>query len=103
METRKRLEFAKKMGAEVSVDFTQYKGIEALTEAVKEAQGGHLADFAFQCTGNPHAHATSTNSSVTAVAFASLVSSSMVEMLQSTRTSISAPKKSTWLVPGYTH
>ena len=53
----KRLEFAKKMGAEVSVDFTQYKGIEALTEAVKEAQGGHLADFAFQCTGNPHAHA----------------------------------------------
>ena len=27
----------------------------------------------------------------------------MVEMLQSTRTSISAPKKSTWLVPGYTH
>ena len=29
----------------------------ALTEAVKEAQGGHLADFAFQCTGNPKAHA----------------------------------------------
>ena len=53
----KRLEFAKKMGAEVSVDFTQYKGIEALTEAVKEAQGGHLADFAFQCTGSPVAHA----------------------------------------------
>ena len=53
----KRLAFAKKMGADVSVDFTQYKGIEALTEAVKEAQGGHLADFAFQCTGNPHAHA----------------------------------------------
>ena len=52
----KRLAFAKKMGADVSVDFTQYKGIEALTEAVKEAQGGHLADFAFQCTGNPHAH-----------------------------------------------
>ena len=33
-----------------------FKGVEALTEAVKEAQGGHLADFAFQCTGNPHAH-----------------------------------------------
>ena len=52
----KRLDFAKKMGAEVSVDFTQYKGVEALAEAVKEAQGGHLADFAFQCTGNPKAH-----------------------------------------------
>ena len=31
--------------------------VQALTEAVKEAQGGHLADFAFQCTGNPKAHA----------------------------------------------
>ena len=53
----KRLEFAKKMGANATVDFTQHQGLEALTEAVKEAQEGHLADFAFQCTGNPHAHA----------------------------------------------
>ena len=52
-----RLEFAKKMGANATVDFTEHKGIEALTEAVKAAQDGHLADFAFQCTGNPHAHA----------------------------------------------
>ena len=36
---------------------------------------------------------TSTNSSVTAVAFASLVSSSMVEMLQLTRILTSAPKR----------
>ena len=53
----KRLEFAKKMGANTTVDFTQFQGIEALTEGVKAAQDGHLADFAFQCTGNPHAHA----------------------------------------------
>ena len=52
-----RLEFAKKMGAEKSVNFMEHKGIEALTEAVKEACGGHLADFAFQCTGSPVAHA----------------------------------------------
>lgn len=51
-----RLEFAKRMGAEKSVNFANYKGIEALSEAVKDAFGGHLADFGFQCTGNPHAH-----------------------------------------------
>ena len=51
-----RLEFAKRMGATTTVNFMNFKGVEALAEAVKEAQGGHLADFAFQCTGNPHAH-----------------------------------------------
>ena len=51
-----RLEFAKKMGADHSVDFTKYQGVEALTEGVKEAFGGYLADFAFQCTGSPVAH-----------------------------------------------
>ncbi len=51
-----RLEFAKKMGAEKSVNFMEHKGIDALAEAVKEAFGGHLADFAFQCTGAPAAH-----------------------------------------------
>ena len=51
-----RLDFAKKMGAEKSVNFMNYKGVEALAGAVEEAFGGHLADFAFQCTGNPHAH-----------------------------------------------
>lgn len=52
-----RLEFAKKMGAEKSVNFMNYKGVEALAGAVEEAFDGHLADFAFQCTGNPKAHA----------------------------------------------
>lgn len=52
-----RLEFAREMGAAATVDFTQYKGIEALAGAVQEGFGGHLADFAFQCTGSPVAHA----------------------------------------------
>ncbi len=52
-----RLEFAKKMGADHSVDFTKYQGVEALAEGVKEAFGGYLADFGFQCTGSPIAHA----------------------------------------------
>ena len=54
---QQRLDFAKKMGATMSVNFMEHKGIEALSEAVKDQFGGHLADFAFQCTGNPHAHA----------------------------------------------
>ena len=53
----KRLEFAKKMGADKSVNFKDFGGIEALTEGVKDAFGGYLADFAFQCTGSPVAHA----------------------------------------------
>ncbi len=53
----KRLEFAKEMGAMKSVNFQEHKGLEALTQGVKEQFDGHLADFAFQCTGNPMAHA----------------------------------------------
>ena len=53
----KRLEFAKLMGATETVNFKDHKGIEALTDAVKNAFGGYLADFAFQCTGSPVAHA----------------------------------------------
>ena len=53
----KRLEFAKLMGADNTVNFMQYKGIEALSDAVKNAFGGYYADFAFQCTGSPIAHA----------------------------------------------
>ena len=53
----KRLEFAKLMGATETVNFKDHKGIEALTDAVKNAFGGYLADFAFQCTGSPIAHA----------------------------------------------
>ena len=51
-----RLEFAKRMGATKSVNFTEHQGQEALAKAVEDAFGGYLADFAFQCTGNPHAH-----------------------------------------------
>ncbi len=53
----KRLEFAKKMGACATVNFTKYKGQEELANAVKDAFGGYFADFAFQCTGSPIAHA----------------------------------------------
>ncbi|MBQ9361304.1 MAG: zinc-binding dehydrogenase [Lachnospiraceae bacterium] len=52
-----RLEFAKRMGANQTVNFNDHQGIEALTKAVEDSFGGHLADFAFQCTGNPKAHA----------------------------------------------
>ena len=54
---QKRLDFAKRMGAKQTVNFKDHKGIEALAGAVKDAFGGHLADFAFQCTGSPVAHA----------------------------------------------
>ncbi len=54
---QQRLDFAKRMGAERSVNFMNHKGIEALSAAVKEAFGGYEADFAFQCTGSPVAHA----------------------------------------------
>ena len=53
----KRLEFAKLMGATATVNFKDHKGIEALTDGVKNAFGGYLADFAFQCTGSPVGHA----------------------------------------------
>ncbi|MDO5423865.1 MAG: zinc-binding dehydrogenase [Eubacteriales bacterium] len=54
---QKRLDFAKELGAGMTVNFKDHKGIEALAGGVKDAFGGHLADFAFQCTGNPMAHA----------------------------------------------
>ena len=53
----KRLEFAKLMGATETVNFKDHKGVDALADAVKDAFGGYLADFAFQCTGSPVAHA----------------------------------------------
>ena len=52
----KRLAFAKEMGANAVVNFKNHKGIEALADGVKDAFGGYLADFAFQCTGSPIAH-----------------------------------------------
>ena len=52
----KRLAFAKEMGANAVVNFKNHSGIEALANGVKDAFGGYLADFAFQCTGSPVAH-----------------------------------------------
>ncbi len=52
----KRLAFAQKMGADKSVNFKDYKGIEELAKGVQDAFDGHLADFAFQCTGSPQGH-----------------------------------------------
>lgn len=52
----KRLAFAKRMGASETVNFKEHKGIENLAAAVEKSFGGHLADFAFQCTGSPVAH-----------------------------------------------
>lgn len=52
----KRLEFAKELGASDYVNFKEHKGIEALSAAVAEKFDGHLADFAFQCTGSPAGH-----------------------------------------------
>jgi len=54
---QKRLDFAREMGATGTVNFKDHKGIEALTGAVEKEFGGYLADFAFQCTGSPIAHA----------------------------------------------
>jgi len=54
---RGRLDFARELGASGTVNFKDHKGIEALTGAVEAAFGGYLADFAFQCTGSPIAHA----------------------------------------------
>lgn len=54
---QKRLDFAREMGATATVNFKNFQGIEALTGGVKDAFGGYLADFAFQCTGSPVAHA----------------------------------------------
>ena len=54
---KKRLDFAREMGATATVNFKDFQGIESLTGGVKDAFGGYLADFAFQCTGSPVAHA----------------------------------------------
>lgn len=53
---QKRLDFAMRLGATATVNFKNFQGIEALAGGVKDSFGGHLADFAFQCTGSPVAH-----------------------------------------------
>jgi threonine dehydrogenase-like Zn-dependent dehydrogenase len=54
---QKRLNFARELGASATVNFKDHAGLEALTAGVKDAFGGYLCDFAFQCTGSPMAHA----------------------------------------------
>ncbi|MCD8218569.1 MAG: zinc-binding dehydrogenase [Clostridiales bacterium] len=51
-----RLEFAQKMGATGSVNFKDYSGAEEMAKGIAAQFGGHLADFAFQCTGSPAGH-----------------------------------------------
>ncbi|MDF2539241.1 MAG: Alcohol dehydrogenase zinc-binding domain protein [Herbinix sp.] len=52
-----RLDFALELGATKTVNFKEHQGLDALTAAVEKSYGGHLADFAFQCTGSPMGHA----------------------------------------------
>ncbi|MBE5868795.1 MAG: theronine dehydrogenase [Lachnospiraceae bacterium] len=52
-----RLEFAKRLGASDTVNFKDYNGAEAMAEGIAKKFDGHLADFAFQCTGSPAGHA----------------------------------------------
>lgn len=51
-----RLEFAKKMGACGSVNFKDFAGAEEMAKGIASQFDGHLADFAFQCTGSPAGH-----------------------------------------------
>ena len=93
---QKRLDFAKKMGAEKSVNFKDFQGVEALAKGVEDAFGGYPADFAFQCTGSPIAHANIYKFIRMVEGFVNLDSSSMVEMQQSTHTSTCVQKRSHW-------
>ena len=51
-----RLEFAQRLGASGSVNFKDFNGAEAMAEGIATQFDGHLADFAFQCTGSPAGH-----------------------------------------------
>lgn len=90
----KRLEFAKEMGASDTVNFKDHKGIEALAGAVEAKFDGHLADFAFQCTGSPMAHANIYKFIRNGGGLCELGFSLTAAMPPSTRTLISAPRKS---------
>jgi L-iditol 2-dehydrogenase len=50
-----RLNFARTLGAEEIVNFKQLTTLDERVKAVKDMTDGAGADFAFQCTGNPHA------------------------------------------------
>ena len=51
-----RLAFARRLGASADMNFNDFKGVEAMAEGVRARFDGHLADFAFQCTGSPVGH-----------------------------------------------
>ena len=51
-----RLSFAKRLGASGSVNFKDFNGTEGMAKGIEAQFGGHLADFAFQCTGSPAGH-----------------------------------------------
>ena len=50
-----RLNFAKTLGAEETVNFKELPTLEERVAAVKSMTDGVGADFAYQCTGNPYA------------------------------------------------
>ena len=52
-----RLQFARELGATEVINVKNHSGSEAMISAVANATNGKLADFAFQCTGSPAAHA----------------------------------------------
>lgn len=51
----KRLEFARRLGADEVVNFKDLPTLEQRVQAVKDMTDGAGADFAYQCTGNPNA------------------------------------------------
>ena len=53
----KRLEMAKRLGAQKTVNFKETPDLEARIADVKSVSDGVGVDFAFQCTGNPKAAA----------------------------------------------
>ena len=50
-----RLDMARRMGAESTINYKRYQVADGVTEAVKAATRGRGAHFAFQCTGVPAA------------------------------------------------
>lgn len=50
-----RLAMAERLGANQTINYNHFNGLEELTKAVKDATNGLGADFAFQCTGAPKA------------------------------------------------
>ena len=88
-----RLAFAKRMGAGETVNFMNYKGIDNLANAVKDAFGGHLADLHSSVQVLLLLTAISISSSETAADFVNLVSLSTAVTLQSILTLTFAQRK----------